>query len=233
MPSFQYQQIPVDSTKEFIDRSSAELEQAILDAIKERGRCVMGLSGGSTPRPIYEALGQLKAIEWHKVTVFLVDERYVPADDERSNQRLVRETLLKHAPIPESRSIFPDTSLPLDECIEDYDFRIEQLMQEEIDIVILGLGEDGHIASLFPGDIDVLLEKEKHVLHTVTDTFDVKDRITVTLPVLQAANRQFFFLKGQGKKSVFGKAMAENSDPVEYPPHALLETGRSVWITYW
>src|SRR3989338_1543921 len=104
--SFDYKHITVDSEAEFIDRSSAELEQAISDAIEEKGKCILGLSGGKTPRPIYEALGKLKAIEWDKVTIFLVDERYVPEDDEESNQSLVRETLLANAPIHESQMVF-------------------------------------------------------------------------------------------------------------------------------
>jgi len=230
---FHYRHIPVKSAPEFIDRSSVELEQAILDAIEEKGRCILGLSGGSTPRPIYEALGKLKAIEWHKVTVFLVDERYVPENHAESNQNMIQGTLLKHASIPERQIIFPDTSLEFEECVEDYDFRIDQLLQDGIDVVALGLGEDGHIASLFPGDIDAILEKEKVVLHSTTDTFVIKDRITVTLPVLQSAQRTFFFLMGAKKKKIFAEVISENEDPVEYPAHALLATGNTVWVTQW
>jgi|SRR3990167_1886655 len=231
--SFDYKHITVDSEAEFIDRSSAELEQAILDAIEEKGKCILGLSGGSTPKPIYEALGKLKAIEWHKVTIFLVDERYVPADHNESNQRMIRETLLKNSSIPEHQVIFPDTSLDLEECIEDYDFRIDQLMEEGIDIMALGMGEDGHIASLFPGDIDAILEAEKKVIHTRTKKFAIEDRITVTLPVLTSAGKQFFFLQGSKKKKIFAEVLSENEDPVEYPAHALLQTEKTVWVTQW
>ncbi len=230
---FDYRHIPVDSEAEFVDRASAELEQMINDAIVEKGKCILGLSGGRTPRPIYEALGKLKAIEWDKVTIFLVDERYVLEDDDESNQNLVRTTLLANAPIPESRIIFPDTSIELEECVEDYDFKIDQLMEEGIDAVVLGLGEDGHIASLFPGDIDVMLEKEKRVVHATTDRFSIKDRITVTLPVLTDAGKQFFFLQGAKKKKIFAEVLSENEDPVEYPAHALLKTGKTIWMTQW
>lgn len=230
--SFEYRHIPVESGAEFADRSSAELEQAICDAIDEKGKCIIGLSGGSTPRPIYEALGKLKAIEWHKVSIFLVDERYVPAEHEESNQKMIRETLLQNAPVPEHQIIFPDTSLDLEECIDEYDSRVDQLMSDGIDAVALGLGEDGHIASLFPSDIDAILEKEKRVIHTTTDTFAIKDRITVTLPVLWSAGKQFFFLKGKNKKKIFAEVLSENEDPVEYPAHALLAAGKTVWITW-
>jgi 6-phosphogluconolactonase len=230
--SFTFQHIPTDSEEEFINRCSAELEQGIADAIAEKGRCILGLSGGSTPRSIYQMLGELVAVEWDKVTIFLIDERYVKTSNANSNQKLVRDTLLSNASIPEFQIIFPNTSLPLEECIEDYDFRVDQLMSDGIDVVALGLGPDGHIASLFPGDMDALLEKDKRVIHTTTDQFAVKDRITVSLSVLTSASKSVFFLNAS-KKEIFGKVMAENSDPIEYPSHALLETGRSLWITQW
>ncbi|HLC76095.1 MAG TPA: 6-phosphogluconolactonase [Candidatus Peribacterales bacterium] len=233
MMAFSYKHIPVDSIPEFIDRSSAELEQVILDAIEEKGSCILGLSGGSTPHRIYEALGELKSIDWSAVKIFLVDERYVPEDHAESNQKMIRETLLKHASIPERQIIFPDTTLALEECVEDYDFRIDQLMEEGIDVVALGLGEDGHIASLFPGDIDALLEKERRVIHTQTDVFAIHDRITVTLTVLESAAHPLFFLQGTKKKKIFAEALSENEDSVEYPAHALLSHGNTVWVTQW
>ena len=241
--SFHYHHIPLESEEEFVDKATAELEQMILDAIEKRGKCVLGLSGGSTPRAIYTALGELKIIEWEKVTIFLVDDRYVPADHDESNQKLVRETLLSNASIPESQIIFPDTSLALEECIEDYDHRIGQLLSDDIDVIVLGMGEDGHIASLFPGDIDALLEgvkpgghaprKDRSVIHTTTDRFAIRDRITVSLPVLTGAGKTLFLLKGDGKKKIFAEVLSANVDPMEYPAHALLETGRTVWLTYW
>lgn len=230
---FLYRHIPVKSAAEFVDRSSAELEQAILDSIEEKGNCTLGLSGGSTPRAIYELLGSLKSIDWRTVTIFLVDERFVPEDHEESNQNMIRATLLQNAPIPESQIIFPDTSLALDECVEDYDFRIDQLMDEGIDVLALGMGEDGHIASLFPSEIDALLEKERRVIHTETKAFAIRDRMTVTLPVLISAQKPYFFLQGAKKKKIFAEVLSENEDSVEYPAHALLAEGRTVWVTQW
>ena len=224
---FQYHHIPLDSEQEFVDRATAEIEQAIADAIEERGTCVLGLSGGSTPRPIYEELGKLVAVEWDKVTVFLVDERYVLPDHKESNQRLVRETLLTNANV--GNVIFPDTSLLLEECVDDY----ERRLPNEVDIVTLGLGEDGHIASLFPGDVGALEERNKHVLHAQTDTFAIHDRITVTLSVLRSARSAFFFLKGEGKKKIFEEVLSANVNSMKYPAHALLQSGRTTWLTVW
>ena len=251
MSDFTCRHIPLDSAQEFVDRATAELEQVICDAIEEKGKCVIGLSGGSTPRPIYEELGKLVAVEWDKVTIFLVDERYVPADDERSNQQLVRETLLKNAKIPEHQVVFPDTELPLDECVEEYEGMVEGCAAKSpldtsldtpsgllgttrgdvADIVILGLGPDGHIASIFPGDRDAILTRDKNVIHTQTDEFDVRDRITVTMPVLESAAHQFFFMNGKSKEKIFEEVMEAQEDPIKYPAHALLKSGCTTWVT--
>lgn len=234
--SFTFRHIPVESQSEFVSRSSAEIEQIIMDAVEENGRCILGLSGGSTPVPIYDELGSLVAIPWEKVTVFLVDERYIDEEDAQSNQKMLQETLLAGAGgsrIPGANIIVPDPSLDLEDCIEDYDFRIDQLLSEGIDAVVLGMGKDGHIASLFPGDIPVLTEDEKRVLHTTTDAYPIRDRITVTLPVLQAAKKHLFLLAGKDKKKMFTEVIGENEDTTSYPAQAILREGRSRWVTYW
>lgn len=271
MTSFQYEHISV-APSEFEARAVNFIAQIMRDAIMERGKCTIGLSGGSTPGPVYSVLGQQAGIDWSKVTLFLVDERYVPASDQQSNQHLVRETLLQgigsfsglptsstdrlcHAERNEpqrvqtkhkhSRSsaqydtalpllIFPNTELLIDECAKDYERRLREHLKDGVpDLLVLGLGEDGHIASLFPGDIDALLEKERWVLPTETEKFAVHNRITVTLPVLAKAERMLFLLRGEEKKKIFAETISSNSDPMEYPAHALLQTGRTTWITGW
>ena len=205
-----------------------------MHAIEDGGKCVLGLSGGSTPKPIYTELGKSTDIDWSKVTVFLVDERYVSADDTDSNQHMVRETLLANAAVPENQIIFPDTSLSLDDCVARYDQHIADLEQDnDIDVLTLGMGPDGHIASLFPGDIDSILEMEEHVIHTQTEQFAVRDRITVTLPLLVNAEVMHFMMKGDDKKAKFAEVLSANMDSIEYPAHSLLDTGRTVWVTQW
>ncbi len=230
--SFDYKHIQAATEEEFVSKSTELLEKAILDAIGKNGVCTLGLSGGSTPRATYTRLGASKNIDWSAVAIFLVDERYVPPDHKESNARLVRETLLHSAKIPENQIIFPEVTLPLDACVQRYEKRLAALFRVGYpDVVLLGLGEDGHIASLFPGDVDALLERERNVLHTQTDHFAVRDRITLTLPVLTSAETPLFLLKGEGKKKIFAETLSENTDPIEYPAHALLEAGRTVWVT--
>ena len=205
---------------DFIVRGVAVLKTGILEAIAERKMCLLGLSGGSTPKAIYEALGHEK-IDWSKVWIFLVDDRYIRADDPKSNQFLLRSTLLKNAAIPESQVFFPDTSLPLNDCIDLYDRHLKDLLKKAApDIVTLGMGDDGHIASLFPPLTDDMLGP-KLVIHTTTEQFDVKDRISVTIPVLKQARQSVFFLKGQGKKKVWTEMTADPANERRWPAKAL------------
>jgi 6-phosphogluconolactonase len=271
---FTYEHIHT-ADEELTKRAADYIRNVITDAIGKRGKCTIGLSGGTTPGPIYAMLaasphsppdrmvvragdslppfdsaqGKLgeRMIDWSKVSLFLVDERYVAADDPQSNQRMVRETLLKEmlrdAPPADSapqhdtaglHSVFPNTTLLIEECAKDYEEQLRNLLpDQEIDLVILGLGEDGHIASLFPGDVNALLERERWVLPTETEKFAVHNRVTVTLPLLEKARKMLFLLKGDGKKKIFAEVISANVDPIEYPAHALLQTGRTVWITGW
>lgn len=215
---------------DFIVRGVHFLETAIRDALNERGCCVIGLSGGSTPKPIYEALGKEK-IDWSKVWLFLVDDRYIRADDPNSNQFLLRSTLLKNAAIPDSQIIFPDTSLPLATCIDLYDRQITDLLKKGApDIVTLGMGDDGHIASLFPPLTDEAFGPTT-VIHTQTEKFAVKDRISVTLPVLQQAAWPVFFLKGGDKKKVWEEMMQSDEDERRWPAKSV--AGLSTVIAQW
>ena len=206
--------------QEFVVAGVEAMASAMRGAIAQNGRVVLGLSGGSTPKPIYEALGNAQ-IDWSKVWIFLVDDRYIRPDDPKSNQFLLRSTLLKNAPIPESQILFPDTSLPLPECADLYDRQVTDLLKKgPVDIVTLGLGEDGHIASLFPPLPDEAFGP-KNVIHTTTDRFDVRERISVTMPVLTVAKSSVFFLKGAEKKRVWEQMTTSKDGPNRWPAKML------------
>ncbi|MBU0766854.1 6-phosphogluconolactonase [Patescibacteria group bacterium] len=230
--------IRTTTNQEFITEGVRILKEFIQNAISKHGRCMLGLSGGSTPKKIYEALGK-EEIDWSKVIIFLVDERYIAPDDEKSNQKLIRETLLKNASIPETNILFPDTTLPLEECVSDYASKIKEMIDKQgylPDIVTLGLGEDGHIASLFPPVQQSTINNQQStakslVLHTQTDKFDVKDRITLTLNAIASAQNHIFFLKGEGKKKVWEKMIASDEDEKRWPAKRVLESGATTVVT--
>ncbi len=218
----------------FVEQSVAMLRKHIAGAITSRGTCILGLSGGSTPRPIYEALGGEKGIDWSKVWIFLVDERSVPPDHPESNQRLVREALLKNAPIPEGNLVFPDTTLPTGECIQKYAKDLWNLWKDYLpDVVTLGMGDDGHIASLFPPLSDDALSDRFLVLHTTTDRCAISDRITLALNPIAAAGTQIFFLKGKEKKKVWEEMLASPEDERRWPAKRILASGNAVVLACW
>lgn len=215
--------IATKTDKEFLAVSHTLMTETMGGAIRNQGYCIVGLSGGSTPRPIYEALGQEKNIDWMKVWIFLVDDRYVPADNPNSNQFLLRSSILKHAPIPESRLIVPDTTLPMEECIDLYGRHLADLLKKgPPDLITLGMGEDGHIASLFPPLTDAAFGPAL-TINTQTESFSVKQRISVTIPVLEQAKRSVFFLKGPGKKKVWDTMMSDAADEKRWPAKRVIE----------
>ncbi len=211
------------TSDEFIRTSVQWSTDAIHQATHNGKTALIGLSGGSTPQPIYQLLAQDASIPWDRVQFFLVDERYVPADHKASNQRMIRSTLLTGA-AARSEFLAPDTSLPLVQCIDSYAGLLQGLKP---DLVILGMGPDAHVASLFPP-----LEPEafgpKNVIHTVTEIFDVKDRISVTLPILECSVKRLFLITGKEKKTLLEK-MQETQDVTMTPAVALFDD-RTTWI---
>jgi 6-phosphogluconolactonase len=120
--------------------------------------------------------------------------------------------------------------MPLDACIEEYEKSLLALLDGRApDIVILGMGDDGHIASLFPNDKTAIFEESRSVLHTTTDTFAIHDRITVTLPILKNAEHRIFLLIGEKKRATLNAMKKEKLNIERWPAHALCD-GKTTWI---
>lgn len=213
-----------NSGEEFLTMAIHEIVEIIQDRQADGETMTVGLSGGSTPKPIYEALSQSSGIDWARVTFFLVDERYVLPDHPDSNQRMIRETLLT-GPAAKATTIFPDTSQPMETCVAQYDEAIGQLNP---DLIILGMGEDGHIASLFPPLTEEAFGP-KNVIHTTTNQFAVHDRISVTLPVLKKASKRVFLITGEKKCSLLETMQKTKGAIGNYPAKALFDD-RTIWI---
>lgn len=213
-----------DTSEAFVRTAADWIRAVILKAQHEGKTATIGLSGGSTPRPVYVLLSTELGIDWSRVVFFLTDERYVPADDKDSNQHMIRKTLLTHE-ARDAKTVFPDTSLPLDACIADYDARIKALSP---DLVVLGMGDDAHIASLFP-PVGPEAYGPAKVIHTTTDRFAVHDRLSVTLPVLLHASQRLFLIAGDAKSALFTKMQKENEDVSVYPAQYLFDD-RTTWM---
>ena len=239
-----YTHINTASEEEFVEKTVAVLTQWVQEICEKQDvhdihshiseySCTIGLSGGSTPRPVYEALGRAK-LPWKKIRLFLADERYVPADDPDSTQHMIRETLLKHAHIPSKNIIFPDTTLTLHSCITEYQKAFLHLCKNHPpDICILGLGPDGHITSLFPPLRDATFSEEKLVIHTTTDQFAVHDRISLTLPALTQAKKFIFLLKGEEKRQTWHTMLESGEDERRWPAKYILEQGNVTVVSWW
>ena len=175
------------------------------------------LSGGNTPRPVYAMLAgdpYRDRMPWARIHWFFGDERYVPRDDSRSNFRMVEEALFLRAPIP-PQNIHPvPTEQPLDESARLYAqdlqtfYGASQLAPDRplFDLMLLGLGDDGHTASLFP-DHPALGESQKWVLPVTTPT-QPEPRITLTLPVLESSRAVLFLVAGQDKRDALRRLRA-------------------------
>lgn len=178
-------------------------------AVTARGRASVLLAGGETPRRTYEVLAEeplRETIPWEKIHFFWGDERCVPADDPRSNQQMARESLLDRMPVP-PENIHPILCVAEPEDAADaYQRELERHFAggpPRFDLVFLGLGADGHTASLFPGSA-ALAEQTRWtaVVHRPGEAFG---RITLTLPLLHQARRLLFLVTGRGKAAILAE----------------------------
>lgn len=204
-------------------------------AIAVRGRFSVALSGGSTPRRTYELLGapaNLERVDWSRTHVFWGDERCVPPEDPRSNARMARAAFLDRAPIPEGR-IHPILCNESPEAeAERYDGLLRSFFgpgPPRFDLVFLGLGDNGHTASLFPYD-GALHEREK--LAVVVRLPDQgMTRITLTLPALNHAAKIVFLVEGAAKAQMLKAALHGPRDPERIPVQLIQPLdGETIWL---
>jgi 6-phosphogluconolactonase len=202
---------------EDLARQTAEQLASTIDlALAERDRAQIALAGGSTPRAAYCRLGT-EHLPWDRVDVLLGDERWVSPEDPASNARLLAESLLADGPGHHARFHPVPTHLPTPEAgAEAYSDLLIQLCGGEpptLDVVLLGLGEDGHTASLFPGTSAPL------VLDRWVTTGEGKGlpRITLTAPALSAARSVIFLVSGAGKRQALERLLDPQESPERTP----------------
>lgn len=217
--------------------ASRAVARAFVDAahqaVGERGRFVVALSGGGTPRRVYELLRSEhgRASFWPDAHFFWSDERFVPPDDAESNARMARDALLDLVPVPEGNLHTPlTTSVSPEEAARLYEQEIEAFFHPDrprLDWTFLGLGEDGHVASLFPGSEALLHPGERLVLPVRTEAKPPPVRLTMTLPLLNASREIHFLVFGRGKREILRRAL----EPGDALPAQRVGSGTSrvVW----
>jgi len=227
------------TTPQELFEAGAELvAHAAKEAVDERGRFTISLSGGSTPRSLYNLLATnaRTSLPWDRMFFFFGDERHVPPTDKESNFRMANEAMLSKLPIPEE-NIFrilaemPDAAA----AAEAYDqtmrkfFGLEPGQFPVFDLILLGLGPDGHTASLFPGTA-ALQEKSRLVVANWVEKFNTH-RITFTLPVLNAARCVAFLVSGTDKASALQSVLQSDAPGEKYPAKLVHPTnGKLIWL---
>ena len=214
-----------------------ELRRVAQDAVKQRGRFTVALAGGRTPAALYALWAQEERegarTPWERVHLFWGDERVVPHDDPLSNYRMAREMLIARVPIPAANVHPMPTNFPQPgKCAEAYESELRSFFGSSppvFDVQLLGLGQDGHTASLFSGS-PALEEKQRWVVEVGAPAKPSR-RLTLTPVVLNQGRNTFFLVSGVDKRQIVA---ALRSEPVSkasaYPAGRIQPAGQVVWF---
>ncbi len=227
--------IAVPTAEDVAREASARLAKTIGAAVKARGKCTIALSGGDTPKQTYSRLAHEPDIDWAHVEFFFVDERAVPPNDDRSNYRWAKECLFDAAKIPDDHvhRMHADDA-DLEGAAKDY----EQLLKTKVaggqggvpsfDVIVLGVGDDGHTASLFPGMPTV--EIVDRVVVAVGKT-DREPRLTLTAPVIEQSRAVFILAVGAKKTAALERVWAVSGSLRDTPARVIRNARGSIhWI---
>ncbi len=199
---------------------AGDIAKEIEAAVSERGRFSMAISGGRTPRLIYQLLASqfCEKIPWDAVHIFWGDERYVPEDHPDSNFAMALDSLISRVPLPtQNVHRIPTEIEPPERAAEEYELILREFFiasdgdesDGTFDVVLLGIGKDGHTASIFPGS-EALDERERWVLPALSPPdFSPQRRITLTVAVLNSARKAFYIVSGVGKRQVLRSILDE------------------------
>lgn len=218
------------SGTELAEALADRIAGALADALHERGTATLAVSGGTTPVALFQALAR-RGLDWPRVIVTLVDERFVPPDNARSNARLVRENLLTGDAADARFVPLYHPAATIDAAAEEAARPIAGLPRP-FDVVVLGMGSDGHTASFFPDapNLPELLDNSKgrDVLPVVAESAG-EPRLTLPMQTIRAARLLVLHIEGEDKKQVLTAALAAHDKPVSA---AFAPAGAAVQI-YW
>lgn len=222
---------------EELSRAAADIfVQQSADSIAERSRFLVALNGGSTPNRLFQLLATeyREKVDWSKVHVFWGDERCVSVDDPGSSYRQARDLLLSHVPLPGANVHRIEGELGPVEASKEYSFTLKEFASPPLewprfDLVYLGMGEDGHTASLFPGSpVDV-----SGPTMPVTAHYQDRpaDRVTLTPAVFNSARMIVFMATGEKKADTLAQVLSDRLNPAQYPAQRIQpKDGRLIWL---
>ncbi len=212
-----------------VPRAAAELFEEVMRAsVEARGRFVVTLSGGSTPLPCYRQLASRRGLPWRHTWVTWGDERFVPHDHPDSNAGAARKALLDSVPVPEAQVLaWPYLETP-EASAELHAARLREALGGEpvFDLSLLGLGADGHTASLFPGTGSALRDE---LTLSVRPSVTAQARLSLSAPALSRSRVVAFLVEGEGKRTALEATLAGEGDLDRYPARAISALER-LWV---
>lgn len=219
--------------RELLDNALADkVADLLTKAVKSNGKASLAVSGGSTPKGFFHALSK-KKLAWHAITITLADERWVDIDSADSNTKLVHEHLLQNEAVKAKFFHLKQGALLTDETLADLNLAADQQLLP-LDVLILGMGEDGHTASLFPcsDQIAQCLAPDSPALLKVTPKTAPHQRISFSFAALVKSKHTFLHITGFSKKQVLAAAVA-GQESTEMPIRAFLQTPDVNTQVYW
>ncbi|AHM62834.1 6-phosphogluconolactonase [Flammeovirgaceae bacterium 311] len=224
-----------DNTLELSKTAAEQFIQAAREAVEARGKFTVALTGGSSPLHLYQLLAQSpyrERVPWSQTYVFWGDERWVPLTEDKSNAKMAFENLLDLVPIPKDQ-IFPMWG---EQEPEEFALYYESLLHQHLDatdgsfdLILLGMGDDGHTASLFPGT-DVLQEKSRWVQAYYLEPQKMY-RITLTAPSINKASKIIFLTFGEKKADALYEVLKGEHNPQQYPSQLIdPPNGEVLWL---
>ena len=216
--------------------AAEEIAKSAEEAIAARGRFTIALSGGNTPKPAYRLLAEKPRIDWGRVHVFWGDDRHVPPDHPDSNFGMAHEALLSKVPIPPDNIHRMRTEkADAERVAEEYAwtlrsaFNIEEGEWPRFDLVLMGIGADGHTASLFPGS-EAVRERSRLVIAPWVSSLGTF-RITLTAPVFNHAALALFLVSGEEKAEALRAVVEGDFQPDRFPAQIVRpEEGKLLWL---
>lgn len=213
-----------ESQEQLYESAYLNLEENILSHQSHQGNCRIALSGGFTPMELYQKIGKSPIIDWQKLEIFQTDERFIDQNDQRSNQFQIRKSLGLEActKLEENFNIYwLKSDEKLEKCLDKYNEILENLDGVWFDEVILGIGSDGHIASLFPSG-SYLKHQENRVIATETSVFEVTQRLSLTLESVLNSSKITILLVGANKSEVLQELVEGKMSAIDFPAKFLL-----------
>jgi len=226
-----YKKLVYESPEELADEAARRFAETAEAAVAERGFFAVALAGGSTPEATYRVLARDYADRafWADTHVFFGDERTVPPEDEDSNYRMAREALLDHV---QSAAVYRmKGELSPEMAAAEYERDLQGFFGAHtpvFDLIQLGIGGDGHTASLFP-HTPALDVRDRWTAANPVEKLDT-DRLTLTVPMLDAARAVWFLVAGEGKAEAVAEVLEGDADPREYPSKLVRPEGGPVWM---